>query len=69
MFQVKVGQIWKDKVEADGGTFLIKKVKEPVEPTNNKSFLVEVCFLAGPYEGITKDWYVDSIDTLLADNA
>lgn len=66
MFQVKVGQIWKDKVEADGGTFLVKKVKNP-SGVSRKSFIVEVYFLAGPYKGITREWYVDSVDTLLAD--
>ncbi len=65
MFQVRVGQIWKDKGRDDVCTFLVKKVKEQL---NSKSFIVEAYFLAGPYKGITREWYVDSVDTLLADS-
>jgi hypothetical protein len=70
MSKVKVGQIWKDKVEdADGGVFLIKEILSTSVDYRQSSIYVNVYFLTGKFSGMTRNWYVDQVDVLVADNA
>jgi hypothetical protein len=67
---VKVGQIWKDGVEdTSGGIFFIKEVLSTSVDYRPSSTYVNVFFLTGKFSGITRNWYVDQVDVLVADNA
>lgn len=66
---VKVGQIWKDGVENEqSGIFLIKQILSTNVDYRESSTYVNVFFLTGKFSGMTRNWYVDSVDTLVADN-
>jgi len=70
MSKVKVGQIWKDGVEdTSGGVFLIKEILSTSVDYRQSSTYVTVYFLTGKFTGITRNWYVDKVDVLVADNA
>ena len=70
MSKVKVGQIWKDGVEdTNAGVFLIKEVLSRDVDYRESSTYVTVYFLTGKFAGITRNWYVDKVDILVADNA
>lgn len=67
---VKVGQIWKDGVEnTESGIFLIKEILSTNVDYRESSTYVNVFFLTGRFSGVTRNWYVDSVDILVADNA
>ena len=69
MSKVKVGQIWKDGVEdTNAGVFLIKEVLSRDVDYRESSTYVTVYFLTGKFSGITRNWYVDKVDILVADN-
>lgn len=69
MFKVKVGQIWKDGVENEqSGIFLIKQILSTNVDYRESSTYVNVFFLTGKFSGMTRNWYVDSVDILVADN-
>lgn len=69
MFDVKVGQIWKDGVEhEESGIFLIKQILSTNVDYRESSTYVNVFFLTGKFNGMTRNWYVDSVDILVADN-
>lgn len=66
---VKVGQIWKDGVEnEETGIFLIKEILSTNVDYRESSTYVNVFFLTGTFNGMTRNWYVDSVDILVADN-
>ena len=70
MSKVKVGQIWKDGVEnTESGIFLVKEVLSRDVDYRQSSTYVTVYFLTGKFSGTTRNWYVDAVDVLVADNA
>lgn len=67
MRKVKVGQLWRDREEGSGGTFLVKEILSTSNNPREGSTYVTVFFLTGIYTGITRNWYVDMEDILVAD--